>query len=144
MMCPQQSLRQVSKRSRSTSQKKCLLLMATRTLSFLSPLISMRGTIWSIHFQRGKGIDDDEMSTVSGSEEEPMPADGISVVSGEEEPTAPTEPELAVPELRDTSAVIRDAFRRMDDVDVEDIFRKRGFVMKSIPFCLRGPYRVAL
>ena len=91
--------------------------------------------------------DDDDverMSTVSGSEEEPMPADGISVVSGEEEPTAPTEPELVVSELRDTSAVIRDAFRRLDDVDVEDIFRKRGFVMKSIPFCLRGLYRVAL
>ena len=32
----------------------------------------------------------------------------------------------------------------MDDVDVEDIFRKRGVVMKSIPFCLRGPHRVAL
>ena len=28
---------------------------------------------------------------------------------------------------------------------MEDIFRKRGFVMKSIPFCfLRGPCRVAL
>ena len=59
------------------------------------------------------------MSTISGSEEEPVPADGILVISGEEEPST-----------------------QQYDVDVEDIFRKRGFV--SIPFCLRGPYRVVL
>ena len=46
---------------------------------------------------RERDDDLERMSTVSGSEEEPMPADGISVVSGEEEPTAPIEPELVVP-----------------------------------------------
>ena len=49
-----------------------------------------------------------------------------------------------MPELRDTSPQIREAFHRMDLVDVEVIFRKRAVVIKSIPPFLPGPFRTAM
>ena len=70
--------------------------------------------------------------------------DGVSVASGE----APAVPEvdvpLEVPEVRDVSPAIRDAFRRMDGCDVERIFLRRPIVMNGAPMCIRGPYRAAM
>ena len=54
------------------------------------------------------------------------------------------EPVFEVPELRDTSPQIRAAFRWMDTVDVEELFRRRAAVLRSVPHFLRGPFRVAL
>ena len=50
---------------------------------------------------------------------------------------------LEVPEVRDVSPAIRDAFRRMDGCDVERILR-RAIVMRTVPMCIRGPYRAAM
>ena len=70
--------------------------------------------------------------------------DSVSVASGE----APAVPEvdvpLEVPEVRDVSPAIRDAFRRMDGCDVERIFLRRAIVMRTVPMCIRGPYRAAM
>ena len=68
--------------------------------------------------------------------------DGASVVSGVEDPVQEETVPLDLPEVRDNSPHIREAFRRMDRVDVENIFRRRAVVMKTIPFFLRGLFRV--
>ena len=66
-------------------------------------------------FERDLGeIDNDQSGNVS--DEEP---DGISVVSGVEDPDPVEEVVLDLPELRDNSPHLRDAFRRLDGVDVE-------------------------
>ena len=70
--------------------------------------------------------------------------DGASVVSGVEDPVQEETVPLDLPEVRDNSPHIREAFRRMDRVVVENIFRRRAVVMKTIPFFLRGPFRVTL
>ena len=69
--------------------------------------------------------------------------DGVSVVSGDFEPPS-VEEVFEVPELRDTSPQIRGAFRWMDTVDVEELFRTRTAVLRSVPHFLRGPFRIAL
>ena len=61
-------------------------------------------------------------------------------VSGEEETIQVETIPLDLPEVRDNTPQIREAFRRMDRVDEESIFQRR-VVMKSI---LRGPFRVTL
>ena len=70
--------------------------------------------------------------------------DRVSVASGE----APTVPEVEVPsevpEVRDVSPAIRDAFRRMDGCDVERIFLRRAIVMRTVPMCIRSPYWAAM
>ena len=68
---------------------------------------------------------------------------GVSVVSGEVELPS-VEEVFEVPELRDSSPQIRAAFRWMDAVDVEELFRTRAAVFRSIPHFLRGPFRIAL
>ena len=69
--------------------------------------------------------------------------DGVSVVSGQDEVVSLEEPVFEVPELRDTSPQIRAAFRWLDTVDVEELFRRRAVVLRSVPHFLRGPFRVA-
>ena len=69
--------------------------------------------------------------------------DAVSVVSGEVEPPS-LEEVFEVPELRDTSPQIWAAFRWMDTVDVEELFRTRAAVFRSIPHFLRGPFWVAM
>ena len=64
--------------------------------------------------------------------------DGASVVSGVEDPVQEETVPLDLPEVRDNSPHIREAFRRMDRVDVENMFRRRAVVMKTIPFFLQG------
>ena len=64
-------------------------------------------------------------------------------MSGEFEPPS-VEEVFEVPEFRDTSPQIRGAFRWMDTVDVEELFRTRAVVLRSVPHFLRGPFRIAL
>ena len=70
--------------------------------------------------------------------------DSVSVASGE----APAVPEVGVPlefpEVWDVSPAIKDAFRRMDGCDVERIFLRRAIVMRTVPMCIRGPYKAAM
>ena len=66
------------------------------------------------------------------------------VVSGQDERVSWEEPVFEVPELRDTSPQIRAAFKWMDTADVEELFRRRAAVLRSVPHFLRGPFRVAL
>ena len=47
-------------------------------------------------------------------------------------------------EIRAILAGFRTAFRSMDEVDLGVIFRRRGVVMKSVPQCLKGPFRNAM
>ena len=49
---------------------------------------------------------------------------GVSQVSGDTPPLFIEEPSLEMPELRDTSPQFREAFRRMDHVDVEVLSRR--------------------
>ena len=70
--------------------------------------------------------------------------DGVSVVSGEVEPTSLEEQVFEVPELRDNSSQIRAAFWWMDTIDVEEFFRTRARVLRSVLHFLRSPFRVAL
>ena len=74
----------------------------------------------------------------------PVERTACRVASGE----APAVPEVEIPlqrpEVRDVSPTIRDAFRRMDGCDVERIFLRRAFEMRTVPMCLRGPYRAAM
>ena len=65
--------------------------------------------------------------------------DGVSQVSGDVEPPPLAEPSFEVPELRDTSPQIREAFWWMDIVDVEVVFRRRAAVMKSVPYYSARP-----
>ena len=69
--------------------------------------------------------------------------DGMSVVSGDD--AVVTHPDLPfeIP-LQDSTPPIREAFRRLDGRDVEQIFERRGCDMKSVPFFLKGPFRSAL
>ena len=69
--------------------------------------------------------------------------DGMSVVSGDEPVPSLPEPVLEIP-FYDVTPPIREAFRRLDGCDVEQIFARRGCVMKSVPFFLKGPFRSAL
>ena len=62
-----------------------------------------------------------------------------SVASGEEEPTL-TEEVVEVEEVRATPAP-REALRSLDEVNLEDVFRRRATVLKTVPACLRGPFR---
>ena len=68
--------------------------------------------------------------------------DGMSVVSGVEDLVQVETIPLELPEVRDNSPQIREAFRRMDRVDLDNIFRRRAEVMKTIPSFLRGPFRI--
>ena len=69
--------------------------------------------------------------------------DGMSVVSGDDAVVTHPDPPLEIL-LQDTTPPIREAIRRLDGCDVEQIFARRGCVMKSVPFFLKGPFRSAL
>ena len=57
----------------------------------------------------------------------------------------PSHPEPVLEILfNDVTPPIREALRRLDGCDVEQIFARRGCVMKSVPFFLKGPFRSAL
>ena len=81
--------------------------------------------------------DSDSTATLWGGED-----DGGSVVSGIEEP--PSEEDILDVDVRVVQLVLREAFRLLDEVDVCQIFRRRATVMKSVPRCIRGPFRSAL
>ena len=81
--------------------------------------------------------DSDNTATLWGGED-----DGGSVVSGIEEP--PSEEDILDVDVRVVQLVLREAFRSLDEVDVCQIFRCRATVMKSVPKCIRGPFRSAL
>ena len=66
--------------------------------------------------------------------------DGMSVVSGDEPVPSHPEPVLEIP-FNDVTFPIREAFRRLDGCDVEQIFARRGCVMKSVLFFSKGPFR---
>ena len=42
------------------------------------------------------------------------------------------------------SPAIRDAFGKIEGCDVERIFLRRAFVMRTVPMCDRGPYMAAM
>ena len=69
--------------------------------------------------------------------------DGMSVVSGDDAVVTHPDPPFEIP-LQDSTPPIREAFRRLDGCDVEQIFARRGCVMNSVPFFLKGPFRSAL
>ena len=85
--------------------------------------------------QLDKSVSDDESSTLS--------IKGASEVSGEDEfqdvDDEPAMAERAFPEL-----AMRVGFLALDDVNVEDLFRRRACVMKSVPKFLRVPFRTVL
>ena len=70
--------------------------------------------------------------------------DGMSDISGEHDVILADEPQFEIPELRERSAQVRDAFRQFDFQDIPRIFSNRACVMKSVPKFLKGPYRVAM
>ena len=81
--------------------------------------------------------DSDSIATLLGGED-----DVGSIVSGTEEPTL--EEDALDVDVRVLQLVLREAFRSLDEVDVCQIFRRRATVMKSVPWCIRGPFRSAL
>ena len=66
-----------------------------------------------------------------------------SVISGAEEEVDEVEVEDVVPP-RVAPAVIREAFRSLDDVNLVRVFSQRAVVMHNIPRCIRGPFRNAM
>ena len=84
-----------------------------------------------------------DLDAVSESEVGSAVDDEVSVVSGEVEILS-VEEVFEVPELRDTSPQIRAAFRWMDAVDVEELFRTKAAVFRSIQHFLRGPFQIAM
>ena len=54
-----------------------------------------------------------------------------------------SEPDSVVDEVRE-SAVLREAFRSLDTVDIGPIYARRAAVMRSSPQFLRGAYRFAM
>ena len=75
-----------------------------------------------------EGTDDEDAESVGFS----VSDDTVSVI---EDPA-----DVAVPR----APALRDAFRAMDDVDVERIFTLRASVMRSVPRFLHGPFRNAM
>ena len=63
-----------------------------------------------------------------------------SVVSGEEE-VPQLEEVVEVEEVGAMTAGVRAALRSIDDWDLFVIFQRRANVMKSVPHCLKGPFR---
>ena len=66
-----------------------------------------------------------------------------SEVSGEEE-VFEAEELVEVEEFRAMPPGVRAALRLIDDWDLSQIFRRRANVMKSVPHCLKGPFRNAM
>ena len=54
------------------------------------------------------------------------------------------EPDIEIPEVRDSSAAIREGFRHLDDENVSVLFETRANVLKTVPHFLKGPYRTAM
>ena len=50
---------------------------------------------------------------------------------------------VEVQEVRATPA-FREALRSLDEVNLEEVFQQRATVLKTIPACLRGPFRNAM
>ena len=67
-------------------------------------------------------------------------SDGEFVVSGDV-PDVEVVEVFNAPEVIHLSPVLREAFRRLDRIDLETIFSKRAVVMKTVPPFLKGPYR---
>ena len=86
---------------------------------------------------------DDEARQPSESDDTVSLPDG-SVVSGAEEYIAPSEPDPTVAVAEGLTPPIRAALARLDEVDLETEFQRRGAVMKTVPHFLRGPYRSAM
>ena len=57
---------------------------------------------------------------------------------------ADREPDIAMPEVRENSAAIREGFRRLDAENLTTIFETRANVLKTVPQFLKGPYRSAM
>ena len=51
------------------------------------------------------------------------------------------EPDIEMPEVRDSSAAIREGFRHLDAENVSVLFETRANVLKTVPHFLKGPYR---
>ena len=66
------------------------------------------------------------------------------VVSGAEEYIAPSKPDPTVAVAEGLTPPIRAALARLDEVDLETEFQRRGAVMKTVPHFLRGPHRSAM
>ena len=47
-------------------------------------------------------------------------------------------------EIQSAPAAVRDALRFLDAVDLSEVFSRRAVVMKSVPHCVRGPFRTAM
>ena len=84
---------------------------------------------------------------VQGSHEEVETAidEEGSVVSTSGEGVFETirEPDIEMPEVRDSSAAIREGFRHLDAENVSVLFETRANVLKTVPHFLKGPYRTA-
>ena len=85
---------------------------------------------------------------VQGSHEEVETAvdEGGSVVSTSGEGVFETirEPDIEMPEVRDSSAAICEGFRHLDAENVSMLFETRANVSKTVPHFLKGPYRTAM
>ena len=85
-----------------------------------------------------------EQDLMSSTEEEPglwpeqenPESDGESVVSGVVPEVEPLDT-INVPEVYQLSPGLREAFRRLDRIDLETIFSKRAVVMKTVPLFLK-------
>ena len=85
---------------------------------------------------------------VQGSHEEVETAvdEEGSVVSTSGEGVFETirEPDIEMPEGRDSSAAIREGFRHLDEENVSMLFETRANVLKTVPHFLKDPYRTAM
>ena len=68
---------------------------------------------------------------------------GASEVSGEDE-FQDVDDEPAMAERAFPGLAMRVGFLALDDVNVEDLFKQRVCVMKSVPKFFRGPFRTVL